>query len=66
MGWCAIPVRSIIECGKPCMENGIIPGVDFAKLRDAAWAGGLGNSAAVGPARRSAEEGCPYCYPETG
>jgi cytosine/adenosine deaminase-related metal-dependent hydrolase len=75
------PVRSVIECGvgddvdavivdgKLCMENGIITGVDFAKLRDAAQAAGEAVWATLpewDPLGRSAEEACPYCYPEIG
>ncbi len=75
------PVRSVIECGvgddvdtvivdgKLCMENGIIPGVDFAKLRDAAQAAGEAVWATLpewDPLGRHAEEACPYCYPEIG
>jgi hypothetical protein len=33
-------VDTVLLNGKPCMENGTISGVDFAKLRDAAWAAG--------------------------
>lgn len=75
------PVRSVIECGvgddvdtvivdgKLCMENGIIPGVDFAKLRNAAQAAGEAVWATLpewDPLGRSAQEACPYCYPEIG
>jgi 5-methylthioadenosine/S-adenosylhomocysteine deaminase len=75
------PVRGVIECGvgddvdtvivdgKLCMENGIIPGVDFAKLRHAAQAAGEAVWATLpewDPLGRSAEEACPYCYPEIG
>ena len=73
------PVKSVVECGvgddvdtvivngKLCMENGTIPGVDFSRLR----AGTQAASEAIwstlpewDPLGRSAEEACPYCYPE--
>ena len=73
------PVKSVVECGvgddvdtvivdgKLCMEHGNIPGVDFAKLNAAAQAAGETIWATLpdwDPLGRSAEEACPYCYPE--
>jgi hypothetical protein len=49
------------------MENGIIPGVDFAQLRADSQAAGEMVWATLpdwDPLGRSAEEACPYCYPE--
>jgi cytosine/adenosine deaminase-related metal-dependent hydrolase len=72
------PVKSVVECGvgddvdtvivdgKVCMEGGVIPGVDFAKLRDAAQAAGEQVWATLAdwdPLGRTAEEACPWCYP---
>jgi 5-methylthioadenosine/S-adenosylhomocysteine deaminase len=71
------PVKSVIECGvgddidtvivdgKICMENGVIPGVDFKKLRaesqtaaESIWA----TLPEWDPLGRTADEACPYCY----
>ena len=75
------PVKSLIECGvgddvdtviidgKVCMENRIIPGVDFRKLRTEAQAAAETIWATLpdwDPHSRNAEEACPYCYPEAG
>jgi len=75
------PVKSVVECGvgddvdtvivdgKLCMENGTIPGVDFAQLRAEAQAAGEAIWATLpdwDPLGRSAEEACPYCYPDLG
>jgi 5-methylthioadenosine/S-adenosylhomocysteine deaminase len=71
------PVRSVVECGigddvdtvivdgKLCMENGIIPGIDFARLRAQAQAAGESIWSTLrdwDPLGRGAEEACPYCY----
>lgn len=73
------PVKSVVECGvgddvdtvivdgKLCMEGGAIPGVDFARLRADAQAAGETVWATLpewDPLGRSAEEACPYCYPD--
>jgi cytosine/adenosine deaminase-related metal-dependent hydrolase len=72
------PVRSVIECGigddvdtvivdgKVCMQNGIIPGVDFGKIRADAQAAGEAIWATLpewDPLGRTADEACPHCYP---
>jgi cytosine/adenosine deaminase-related metal-dependent hydrolase len=72
------PVKSVIECGigddvdtvivdgKICMENGVIPGVDFAKLRAEAQAAGEQVWASLSewdPLGRTAEDACPWSYP---
>jgi 5-methylthioadenosine/S-adenosylhomocysteine deaminase len=72
------PIKSVVECGvgddvdtvivdgKICMENGIIPGVDFARLRNDAQAAGetiWSTLPAWDPLGRSADEACPYSYP---
>jgi cytosine/adenosine deaminase-related metal-dependent hydrolase len=72
------PVKSIIECGvgddvdtvivdgKVCMEGGIIPGVDFAKLCGEAQAAGEDVWSTVSewdPLGRSAEDACPWSFP---
>ena len=72
------PVKSIVECGvgddvdtvivdgKVCMEGGVIPGVDFARLREDAQAAGEQVWATVAewdPLGRSAEEACPWSFP---
>jgi cytosine/adenosine deaminase-related metal-dependent hydrolase len=72
------PVKSLVECGvgddvdtvivdgKVCMEGGVIPGVDFAKLRDQAQAAGEDVWATVSewdPLGRTAEEACPWSFP---
>jgi len=75
------PVKSVVECGigddvdtviidgKLCMEDGTIPEIDFAQLRAEAQAAGEEIWAALpdwDPLGRTAEEACPYCYPEIG
>lgn len=72
------PVRSVVECGvgddvdvvivngKTLMENGVIPGVDFRRLREDAQAAGETIWQTLpewDPLGRTAEEACPYCYP---
>jgi 5-methylthioadenosine/S-adenosylhomocysteine deaminase len=72
------PVKSVVECGvgddvdtvivdgKLRMENGIIPGVDFRRLREDAQAAGEAIWATLpewDPLSRTAEDACPYCYP---
>jgi len=72
------PVKSVVECGigddvdtviidgKVCMEGGVIPGVDLAKLRDEAQVAGeqvWATLAEWDPLGRTAEEACPWCYP---
>lgn len=72
------PVKSVIECGigddvdtvivdgKVCMEGGIIPGVDFAQLREQAQAAGEDVWATIAewdPLGRSAEDACPWSFP---
>jgi 5-methylthioadenosine/S-adenosylhomocysteine deaminase len=72
------PVKSVIECGvgddidtvivdgKICMENGLIPGIDFGRLRDDAQAAAETIWETLpewDPLGRTAEEACPYCYP---
>jgi cytosine/adenosine deaminase-related metal-dependent hydrolase len=72
------PVKSLIECGvgddvdtvivdgKVLMENGTVPGVDFARLgRDAQSAGETiwATLPDWDPLGRTADEACPYCYP---
>ena len=72
------PVKSMVECGvgddvdtvivdgRICMEGGVIPGVDFSRLREEAQAAGeqvwdtLAEWDALG---RSAEDACPWSYP---
>jgi len=73
------PVRSVVECGvgddvetvivdgRICMEDRVIPGVDFRKLRDDAQVAGEAIWATLpdwDPLGRNAEEACPYCYPD--
>ena len=73
------PVKSVVECGvgddvdtvivdgKTCMENGVIPGVDFARLRADAQAAGEQVWASLpewDPLGRTAEDACPWSYPE--
>jgi cytosine/adenosine deaminase-related metal-dependent hydrolase len=73
------PIKSLIECGvgddvdtvivdgRVCMEGGIIPGVDFAELRAEAQAAGEKVWASLpewDPLGRTAEEACPWSYPE--
>lgn len=72
------PIKSVVECGvgddvdtvivdgKICMENGIIPGVDFARLRNDAQAAGETIWSTLpewDPLGRSADDACPYSYP---
>ena len=72
------PVKSVLECGvgddvdtvivdgKVRMENGVIPGVDFRRLREDAQAAGETIWQTLpewDPLGRTAEEACPYCYP---
>jgi cytosine/adenosine deaminase-related metal-dependent hydrolase len=72
------PVKSVVECGvgddidtvivdgKVCMENGVIPGVDFKQLRADAQAAAETIWSTLpdwDPLGRSAEDACPYCYP---
>jgi 5-methylthioadenosine/S-adenosylhomocysteine deaminase len=75
------PVKSVVECGvgddvdtvivdgKIIMENGIIPGVDFASIREAAQAAGEQVWATLqdwDPLGRTHEEACPWCYAMDG
>jgi len=72
------PVKSVVECGvgddvdtvivdgKICMEGGVIPGVDFDKLREAAQAAGeqvWDTLAEWDPLGRSADQASPWSYP---
>jgi 5-methylthioadenosine/S-adenosylhomocysteine deaminase len=72
------PVRSVVECGvgddvdtvivdgRICMENGVIPGVDFAKLREQAQAAGeqvWDTLAEWDPLGRSAEQAAQWSFP---
>ncbi|MCI3950743.1 MAG: N-ethylammeline chlorohydrolase [Burkholderiales bacterium] len=72
------PVKSVVECGvgddvdtvivdgRICMEGGMIPGVDFARLREQAQAAGeqvWDTLAEWDPLGRSAEDACPWSYP---
>ncbi|MBI4194634.1 MAG: amidohydrolase family protein [Betaproteobacteria bacterium] len=72
------PVKSVVECGvgddvdtviidgKMCMEGGIIPGVDFSKLREQAQAAGeqvWDTLAEWDPLGRTAEKACPWSFP---
>jgi 5-methylthioadenosine/S-adenosylhomocysteine deaminase len=72
------PVKSVVECGvgddvdtvivdgKIRMENGVIPGVDFRRLREDAQAAGEAIWATLpewDPLSRAADDACPYCYP---
>jgi len=72
------PVKSVVECGvgddidtvvvdgKVCMEGGVIPGVDFSRLREDAQAAGeqvWDTLAEWDPLGRSAEDACPWSYP---
>ena len=73
------PIKSVVECGvgddvdtvivdgKTCMEGGAIPGVDFAELRAEAQEAGEKVWASLpewDPLGRTAEEACPWSYPE--
>jgi cytosine/adenosine deaminase-related metal-dependent hydrolase len=72
------PVKSVIECGigddvetvivdgKVCMEGGVIPGVDFARLREGAQSAGeqvWATLAEWDPLGRTAEHACPWSFP---
>lgn len=72
------PVKSVVECGvgddvdtvivdgRICMEGGVIPSVDFARLREEAQAAGeqvWDTLAEWDPLGRSAEDACPWSYP---
>jgi 5-methylthioadenosine/S-adenosylhomocysteine deaminase len=72
------PVKSVVECGvgddvdtvivdgKVIMEGGLIPGVDFAGIREAAQIAGEQVWATLqewDPLGRTHEEACPWCYP---
>ena len=72
------PVKSVVECGigddvdtvivdgKTVMENGVIPGVDFARSASDAQAAGEKVWATLpdwDPLGRTAESACPWCYP---
>ena len=73
------PVRSVVDCGvgddvdtvivdgKICMQGGVIPGVDFRRIRadtqaasEAIWA----TLPDWDPLGRTADEACPHCYPD--
>jgi cytosine/adenosine deaminase-related metal-dependent hydrolase len=73
------PVRSVVDCGvgddvdtvivdgKVCMQGGVIPGVDFRRIRvdsqaasEAIWA----TLPDWDPLGRTADEACPHCYPD--
>ena len=73
------PVKSVIECGigddvdtvivdgKVCMQGGVIPGVDFHRLRAEAQAAGevdLVDLAGMGSARTQCRGGVSLLYPE--
>jgi cytosine/adenosine deaminase-related metal-dependent hydrolase len=73
------PIKSVVECGvgddvdtvivdgKVCMEGGVIPGIDFAELRAEAQAAGEKVWASLpewDPLGRTADEACPWSYPE--
>ena len=75
------PIKSVVECGvgddvdtvivdgKIIMEDGVIPGVDFASLREAAQAAGEEVWATLqdwDPLGRTHEEACPWCYAMDG
>lgn len=72
------PVKSVVECGvgddvdtvivngKVCMENGVIPGVDFRRLREDAQSAGKAIWDTLpewDPLGRTADEACPCSYP---
>ena len=72
------PVKSVVECGvgddvdtvivdgRIVMQGGVIPGVDFAKLREDAQAAGeevWGTLQEWDPLGRTHEDACPWCYP---
>jgi hypothetical protein len=57
----------VIVDGNICMENRVIPGVDFRQLREQAQAAGEAIWATLpewDPLGRRADEACPYCYPD--
>jgi cytosine/adenosine deaminase-related metal-dependent hydrolase len=73
------PVRGVVECGigddvetvivdgNICMENRVIPGVDFRQLREQAQEAGEAIWATLpewDPLGRTAGEACPHCYQE--
>jgi cytosine/adenosine deaminase-related metal-dependent hydrolase len=73
------PVKSVVECGigddvetvivdgRLCMEDRTIPGIDFAQLRAEAQAASEQIWATLSdwdPLGRTADEACPYAYPE--
>jgi 5-methylthioadenosine/S-adenosylhomocysteine deaminase len=72
------PVKSVVECGigddvdtvivngRVCMEQGVIPGVDFAELRAQAQAAGeqvWGTLQEWDPLGRTAEAASPWSFP---
>lgn len=72
------PIKSVVECGvgddidtvivdgKVIMEGGVIPGVDFAHIREAAQAAGeqvWDTLQDWDPLGRTHEDACPWCYP---
>lgn len=74
------PVKSLVECGVGDdvdtvivdgvvrMENGIIPGLDFAELNQRAQLAGEAVWDSLpqwDPLGRTAEQACPWCYPST-
>jgi 5-methylthioadenosine/S-adenosylhomocysteine deaminase len=59
-------VDTVIVDGKVVMEGGIIPGVDFSKLRDDAQSAAeqiWGTLQESDPLGRTHEDACPWCYP---
>jgi cytosine/adenosine deaminase-related metal-dependent hydrolase len=72
------PIKSIVECGvgddvdtvivdgRICMEGGVIPGVDFARVREEAQAAGeqvWATLAEWDPLGRTAEQASPWSFP---
>jgi 5-methylthioadenosine/S-adenosylhomocysteine deaminase len=72
------PVKSVVECGvgddvdtvvvdgKIVMEGGVIPGVDFARLREDAQTAAQQIWETLqewDPLGRTHEDACPWCYP---
>lgn len=72
------PIKSVVECGvgddvdtvivdgKVIMEAGVIPGVDFGAIREAAQAAGeqvWDTLQEWDPLGRTHEDACPWCYP---
>ena len=58
--------HTVIVDQKICMENGVVPGVDFAGLRAEAQAAGEQVWASLpewDPLGRTAEDACPWSYP---